>query len=62
MFSGVFERIGVYRELGKTRAGAGEIMENDEITEDAQNHGKYGNYYGKLSPNITMPGVIRVSR
>ena len=59
--SGVRERIRSYRELGKTRAGAREIMENDDITEDGQ---KYGNiwYYGKFSPNITMTGVIRVSR
>ena len=61
-FSGVRERICVRQELGKTRAGARENTENDDITEDAQNYGIYRIYGSKFSPNITMTGVIRVSR
>ena len=57
-FSGVCERIRVHRELGKTRAGAREITEDDDITGDDQKYGKYTTF----SPNITMTGVIRVSR
>ena len=56
-FSGVRERIRVRQELGKTRAGARENTENDDITEDAQN---YGNIW--YSPNITVTWVTRVSR
>ena len=58
-FSGVCERIRVRQELGKTRAGAQENTENNEITGDDQKYGKDGTTF---SPNITMTGVIRVSR
>ena len=60
-FSGVREGIHVRQELGKTRAGAREITENDDITEDAHNYGNRW-YYGKFSPNITVTGVTRMSR
>ena len=59
VFSGFCERIRAYRELGKTRAGAQEITEDDGITGYGQKYGKYGTTF---LPNITMTGVIRMSR
>ena len=50
--------IRVYRELGKTRAGALEITEDDDIMGDGQKYGKYST----LLPNVTMTRVIRVNR
>ena len=60
--SGVWERIRVRQELGKTRAGAREGTENDDITGDDHNYGIYRRYGSKFSPNITVTGVTRMSR
>ena len=61
-FSGVCERICAYRELGKTRASAREITEDDDITGDDHNYDICRIYGSKFLPNITVTGVTRMSR